>query len=173
MADDDVSSTGKQITKPFAVEQVPWEDWAQGKNFGGRVRRLGQFAGSSHVGVVIEELPPGKKSCPAHFHMLEEEQLLMLEGEVTLRLGDSNYQLSAGDYVCFPAGQQAEHNLTNNGNAVCRYLVIGERNPNDVVIYPDSGKVLVCSTDEIYRKSATMAYWDGEDTGADDDKPSA
>ena len=89
----------------------------------------------------------------------------MLEGRATLRLGEKTYEIEAGDYVCFPAGQQAEHNLTNNSDAPCRFLVIGERNPNDVVVYPDSGKVLVCLTDEIYRKSATMDYWDGEATG--------
>jgi uncharacterized cupin superfamily protein len=170
VAQDKPGSAARKITKPFAVEDVPWEEWAEGQHFGGRVRRLGQFAGSSHVGVVIEELPPGKRSCPVHFHILEEEHLLMLEGQVTLRLGEKTYQLSAGDYVCFPAGQEAAHNLTNNTNAVCRYLVIGERNPNDVVVYPDSGKVLVCSTNELYRKSATMQYWDGEDTGSDEAK---
>jgi hypothetical protein len=37
--------------------------------------------------------------------------------------------------------------------------------PYDVVVYPDSGMVLVCSTNELYRKSATIKYWDGEDTG--------
>lgn len=29
---------------------------------------------------------PGKQSNPAHYHMLEEEHLLILEGQVTLRL---------------------------------------------------------------------------------------
>ena len=72
----------------------------------------------------------------------------------------------AGDYVCFPAGQKAGHALINDGDTPCRYLIIGERNPNEVVIYTDSGRVGVRLTSEGYRKSATMDYWAGEDTGA-------
>lgn len=165
MAQDNADQKVDSVTKPFSVEDVPWEDWAQGERFASRVRKLGNFGGGSHVGVVMEELPPGKRTCPAHYHMLEEEHVFMLEGRATLRLGEKTYELKVGDYVCFPAGQQAEHNLTNNGDAPCRFLVIGERNPNEVVVYPDSGKVLVSLTDQIYRKSATMDYWDGEETG--------
>jgi uncharacterized cupin superfamily protein len=141
---------------------VPWEDWAHGDRFGGRVCALSKLGGGSHVGVLIEELPPGKQSCPAHYHFLEEEHVFMLAGRAVLRLGEKRFPLSAGDYVCFPAGQQAGHCLVNEGDAPCRYLVIGEKNPNDVVVYPDSGKVLVKLTDELYKKSATMGYWDGE-----------
>ena len=163
MAQD--NSAAGAIKPPFPVESVPWEPWSQGERFGGRVRKLGKFGGGSHVGVLIEELPPGRQSCPLHYHMLEEEHLLMLEGKCTLRLGDKTYDMSAGDYVCFPAGQKAGHCMVNNSAAACRYLVVGERNLNEVVVYPDSGKVLVSLTDELYRKSATMEYWDGEDTG--------
>jgi uncharacterized cupin superfamily protein len=50
------------------------------------VRSLGKFAGATHVGVNVEELPPGKQSCPFHYHMLKEEHLLMREGHATLRV---------------------------------------------------------------------------------------
>lgn len=150
-------------TKPFPSGAVPWEEWSHGERFAGRVRSLGKFAGASHVGVNMEELPPGKQSCPFHYHLLEEEHLFVLEGRATLRLGDERYALAPGDYVCFPAGQQAGHALLNEGDAPCRYLVIGERNPNDVIVYPDSGKVMVRPVRAIFRQSATMEYWDGED----------
>ena len=35
------------------------------------------------------------------------------------------------------------------------------RFPNDVIVYPDSGRVSVRLTGEGYRKSAIMAYWEG------------
>lgn len=38
----------------------------------------------------------------------------------------------------------------------------GERNPNDVIVYTDSGRVGVRLTGEGYRKSATMDYWEVE-----------
>ncbi|MFC5474627.1 cupin domain-containing protein [Paraherbaspirillum soli] len=152
------------VFEPFRVEDVPVETWSEGDRFGSRFRRLGKFGGGSHVGVAIEELDPGKQSCPLHYHMLEEEHLLILEGEVTLLLGDKSYLMSAGDYACFPAGQKAGHALLNHGETLCRYLVLGESNPNDVIVYPKSGRVSVRLTGEGYRQSATMEYWDGEDT---------
>ncbi|GGF16096.1 hypothetical protein GCM10011611_22320 [Aliidongia dinghuensis] len=154
-----------QATKPFSIESVPWEEWSKGARFGSRVRRIGKFGGASHVGVLIEELLPGKQSCPLHYHAEEEEQMMILAGEATLRLGDERYKVKAGDYVVFPAGQKLGHCLINESDAVCRFLMIGESKPNDVCVYPDSNKVLVPQTGEIYVKSETRDYWYGEDIG--------
>ncbi len=157
------SKNADGIFEPFSVNDVPWEEYSQGERFGIRFRQLGEFGGCSHVGVCMEVLEPGKQAYPAHYHMLEEEHLLVLEGGLTLRLGDKSYELATNDYVCFPAGQKAGHALINNSDEPCRYLIIGERNPNDVIVYPDSGRVGVRLTGEGYRKSATMDYWEGED----------
>ena len=86
----------------------------------------------------------------------------MLEGSCTLRLGDKTYLLNKASYVVFPAGQKAGHSLFNHTNEICRYLIIGERNPHDVIVYPDSNRVSVRLTGEGYNKAATMDYWDGE-----------
>ncbi len=147
---------------PFDVESVPWETWSEGVRFGGRARRIGDHAGATRVGVLIEELPPGRQSAPLHWHTREEEHIWMLEGRATLRLGDDRHPLSAGDYVCFPAGRALGHCLVNEGEVPCRYLVIGERSPDDVCLYPDSGKVLIRSAGRLIVKDDPVAYWDGE-----------
>ena len=54
--------------------------------------------------------------------------------------------------------------LIKNGAARCRYLIIGERNPHDVIVYADSGRIGVRLTGERYRKSATLDYWDDQPT---------
>ena len=119
------------------------------------------------VGVAIEELEPGRQSAPAHYHMLEEEHVYVLEGALTARIGAGEHEMKAGDYVCFPAGQKAGHCLINDGGATCRYVIVGERNPNEVVVYTDSRKVLVRSLGRraIFDLGATRGYWDGEATG--------
>ncbi|MBI2566778.1 MAG: cupin domain-containing protein [Candidatus Schekmanbacteria bacterium] len=152
------------FAKPVATQDVSWETWAEGTRFGTRFRHLTSAAGvhAYHVGVQIDELEPGKQSCPAHYHLLEEEHLLVLEGRMTLRLGDETHELEAGDYACFPAGQRAGHCLVNNSTAVCRFVTIGERSPNEVCVYTDSHKVMVRALGEIYDKSAVKSYWDGE-----------
>jgi uncharacterized cupin superfamily protein len=156
------SKNAEGVFEPFSVETVPWEAFSRGERFSCRTRPLGEFGGGTHVGVSLEEIPPGKSDCPAHYHYLEEEHLYLLEGFLTLRLGVKSYSLSPGSYVCFPAGQKLGHCISNAGNTVARYLVIGERNPNDVIVYTDSGRVGVRLTGEGYRKSVTMDYWEGE-----------
>jgi uncharacterized cupin superfamily protein len=162
MDDKPGSRNADGIYEPFRIEAVPVETWSQGARFGSSVQALGEFGGRTQIGVHLEVLPPGRQSCPAHYHMLEEEHVMVLEGSVTLRLGERTYELTAGHYACFPAGQKAAHALINRSDAPCRYLVIGNRNPNEVVVYPDSGKVGVRLMGERYPLSPTLPYWDGE-----------
>ncbi len=148
---------------PFAVDDVPWEPWSEGVRFGGRVKPIGAKAGGSRVGVLVEELPPGRQSVPLHWHTDEEEHVWFLEGRATLRLGAERHEVRAGDYVCFPAGRPLGHCIVNDGDAPCRYLVIGERSPNDVCLYPDSGKVLMRAAGRlIVSNGPPRDYWDGE-----------
>ena len=150
---------------PFAVDEVPWEEWSEGLRFGGRVKALGARAGAVKVGVIIEELPPHRQSVPFHWHTAEEEHLWFLEGRATLRLGDERYPVVAGDYVCFPAGRPLGHCIVNDSDAPCRYLVIGERSPDDVCFYPDSRKVMIRRAGRtILSTEDGRAYWDGERT---------
>ena len=154
---------------PIPSESAPWETWSQGTRFGSRFKHLTLAAVGEnyHVGMQIEELSPGMQSSPAHYHMLEEEQVLILEGQVTLRLGDETHEMKTGDYVCFPAGQKAGHCFVNNSRAICRFLIIGEKNPNEVCVYTDSGKVMVRSLGRgtnIFDKAAAKDYWGGEKT---------
>lgn len=151
------------VVEPFLIEDVEWQTFTHGERFASRYRQLGEFGGCSHVGVCMEELSPGKQACPNHYHHLEEEQLMILDGALTLRLGDKTYLMQAGSYVVFPAGQKAGHSLFNHTDAVCRYLLIGERNPHDVIVYPDSNRISVRLAGEGYNKAATMDYWEGED----------
>jgi len=115
----------------------------------------------------IESPASGMRLAPKHYHMLEEEHALILDGQVTLLLGDERYEMKAGDYVCFPAGQKVGHSFMNSGAGPCSYLMIGERNPNDVCVYPDSNKMAVNALrakGAIFDMSGVREYWDGEQT---------
>lgn len=156
--------TDKPAFPPIASENVAWEPFDRGR-FGSSFQHLTRAAMGDrpyHVGVAIEELPPGKQSCPFHFHMLEEEHLYMLEGECTLRLGSERLRFKAGDYAVFPAGEKTGHCLINETDRPCRYIVIGENNPNESCVYPDSNKVSNRWLGERYDRAAPRDYWDGE-----------
>ena len=163
MSDKPTSANADGVFELFPVDRVPWEEYAHGERFGTRFRQLGEYGGGTHDGVGMEVLAPGKEASPAEVHMLEEEHLLVLEGGLTLRLGERSFEMPAGSYVGFPAGQKAGDALLNHTTLPCRYLIIGERNPKDVVVYTDSGRVGVRLLGEGYRGSATMEYWEGED----------
>lgn len=145
---------------PIAVETIAWEEWADGARFGGRVRRLAPEG--AHVGVHIEELPPGKQSCPFHYHLYEEEHMLALAGSALLRLGARTIRIQAGEYVCFPAGAEEGHCLVNDTDAPFRFLMVGENVPHDACIYPDSGKIGMRKPRLRFRLNDAVDYYEGE-----------
>jgi uncharacterized cupin superfamily protein len=77
-----------------------------------------------------------------------------------VRLGEARHVVHAGHYVCFPAGQKVGHALINHTDAPCRYLVLGNPNPHDVAVFPETGRVSVRLTGEGYR-GTPIGYWDG------------
>jgi uncharacterized cupin superfamily protein len=148
---------------PIAIDSVPVKEWSQGVRYASRIRVLSAtHKGARKIGIAHEELPPGKQSCPFHYHMLEEEHIIALEGEATLRLGEARHRIRAGDYVGFPAGQRAGHCLVNEGDAPFRFIIIGDREANEVNVYPDSGKIMVCALNAILRDGERLDYWAGE-----------
>jgi uncharacterized cupin superfamily protein len=161
----------KQSTalKPISSASVPWEEWSVSPRFSLRYRALsGATIGQDcHIGMAIEELRSGTQSAPAHYHIFEEEHVYLLEGSLTARIGGETFAMAAGDYVCFPAGQKAGHCLINNSGAACRYVILGERNSNEVVVYTDSQKILARALGRraIFDLTAKRGYWDGENTG--------
>lgn len=99
-------------------------------------RALCDVGGKAKVGVGILDLPPGSNTKPAHYHTKEEEHIYVLQGRMTLYLGEEAHVMKAGDYVCFPAGELTAHYLENDTVEDCSYIIIGERIGDDEVVYP-------------------------------------
>ena len=159
------SANADGIFEPFPMTDVPWEDYSPNPRFGMRYQHLSSYGGGTQIGVGNEVLAPGKQANSAHYHLAEEEHVFILEGELTLRLGDKSYIMSAGHYVCFPAGQKVGHALFNHTDKPCRYLMIGNQNSHDVAVQTESGRVMVRELGIGLRQSAVMDYWEGIDTG--------
>jgi uncharacterized cupin superfamily protein len=157
-------SDAEKIKGPVAIEDLPWQDWKQGVRFESRYRMLSDTRNDGRkIGIAYEELAPGKQSVPFHYHLIEEEHIIALRGEATLRLGDRRYRLKAGDYVAFPAGQLAGHCLINESDAPFLFIIIGDHEPNEVCVYPDSGKVMIRGLNRtIIRDGERLDYWEGE-----------
>jgi uncharacterized cupin superfamily protein len=149
------------------IDNVPEEEWEEGR-FGAREKDLGKAAGSLRIGLRRETLPPGKQSSPQHAHMAEEELFLVLRGSGSVLEGDERLPVRAGDVVSFPAGTGLAHAFLADAAQELEYLSFGERNPNDVVIYPNSGKVLIRALEDrsgrpgLVGRLAEADYWEGE-----------
>jgi len=157
------SANSEGVFEPFSIDAVPWEETAHGARFGMRYQHISTYGGGTQIGIANEVLLPGKQANQSHYHMLEEEHVFVLDGALTVFLGEKTYVLSSGHYVCFPAGQKVGHALFNHTTDPCRYLIIGNPQAHDVVVYPDTGRVGVRLLKEGYRKAATMEYWDDVD----------
>ena len=155
------SKDAEGIFEPFSKDEVAADSFEHGK-YGSTFHVLSKFGGGSHVGFVYEELPPGKQSNQQHYHLLEEEHVFILEGSLTLLLGEKRYEMKPGDYVCFPAGQKVGHALFNHTTQPCRYILVGENNPNDVSVFPNTGRIAVRLMGEGYQLKSKMEYWEDE-----------
>ncbi len=136
---------------PHASAELPVEDYVTGARFGDRTIPLGAHGGGTKLGFHVVELPPGRQSCPFHYHSLEEEHFFILEGRCILRSGDDRHEMKAGDYVCFPGGTGVAHATLNPFDEPCRMIVVGTKEPNDVMVYPDSGKAMVKLLKQVIR----------------------
>jgi uncharacterized cupin superfamily protein len=134
--------------------------------FGGRMRRLGAAAGGKGIGCSFYEIDPGKTAFPFHWHLANEEALLVVSGTGTLRLGGEEIAIRAGDYVALLVGLDHAHQLTNTGNDVLRYYCLSTMNDPEVCGYPDSKKIGTLSMKGamrfVFREEDTRDYYDRE-----------
>jgi uncharacterized cupin superfamily protein len=98
--------------------------------------RVGRKAGCERLGLSLWELPPGEAAYPYHYHLAEEELLLVLTGRPSLRTPDGWRDLAQGEVVAFLRGEQGAHQLLNRTEQTVRFLAFSTNGDPDVVIYP-------------------------------------
>ena len=103
--------------------------------------RIGRQAGAVKLGASLWEVPPGEAAYPFHFHLGEEELVVVLSGRPTLRDPSGERELEEGDVIAFVRGEDGAHQLVNRSYEPVRFLAISTSDAPDIVIYPDSGKV--------------------------------
>jgi len=113
------------------------------------------------LGVNRMRLRQGTTTCPFHYHLREDEAFVVLEGRGVLRYGDELTELRAGDCVSCPAGTQIAHQIANPYPEDLVYLAIGNFDPHEVCVYPDSNKVLVRGVKQLGTVDP-KSYFEGE-----------
>jgi len=131
--------------------------------------RLGRQAGCERLGLSLWELPPGEAAYPYHYHLAEEEFLLVLRGRPGLRTPDGWRDLEEGEVVAFLRGERGGHQLVNGTEETVRFLVFSGSGEPDIVIYPDSGKLGAFERlpqggglRKMFRMADAVEYFEGE-----------
>jgi uncharacterized cupin superfamily protein len=128
---------------------------------------VGHRIGSELIGASMSEIEPGNKLWPYHTHHANEEWVLVLAGEPTLRTPEGERVLRQGDIVCFPRGKDGAHQIVNRSDMPVRVLMVSSMIGPEVIHYLDTGKVYATSaTGEpimLARPGPTADYWEGEE----------
>lgn len=155
------------------LDTVPAEHFVRGTRYESRTARLGAGAPHSaarHIGLTVDTVPPGKRSCPYHLHHAQEEMFIVLRGRGTLRVAGELIPIGPGDVIAIPPGPEYPHHILNTSDEPLQYLSLSTNQLPEVCEYPDSDKVLAFSARDgrhtcyqMHRRDTGLDYWDGED----------
>ena len=99
-------------------------------------RRLGPISGLSEYGVSHVTLQPAACSSQRHWHVGEDEFIVMLSGTAILIDDDGRTPMGPGDCAAFPMNDGNGHMLVNESDAPCVFIAVGRKAESDCH-YPD------------------------------------
>jgi uncharacterized cupin superfamily protein len=130
--------------------------------------RVGRQAGTEKIGLSLFELPPGQAAYPYHWHVAEEELIIVLTGRPSLRTPAGWRDIGPGEVLAFPVGERGAHQLVNRTTETIRFLAFSNQQP-DIIIRPDSQTIGVAERRPeggglayYFPISGAIGYIDGE-----------
>lgn len=138
--------------KTGSIYPAPYAEMMAGRSS----LRLGEAGGLTQFGVNLVMLDPGALSSLRHWHLHEDEFVMITEGECTLVQDAGPVVMRAGDCAAFPAGAPDGHHFRNHTDRVAKFLVIGTKAPREVATYSDVDLKV-----EVAGGKAVFTYKDG------------
>ena len=120
--------------------------------------RLGEAGGLVQFGVNLVTLQPGALSSLRHWHLHEDEFVMVTQGECVMVQDGGETLMQAGDCAAFPAGMADGHHFINRSPQVAKFLVIGTKAKAEVATYSDVDLQV-----HIADGQARFTYKDGSD----------
>lgn len=152
-----------RVRNLLSLELETEDEPRPGRDFRGT--SLTEPFGAVATGMSVYEIEPDNASWPYHFELGEEEWLIVIDGELTLRTPDGELVLRAGDVACFPAGAAGAHAIRNHTESRVRYAMPSTRARfGGGSVYPDSDKVGIYAPGFRHRGrlGEQVEYWEGE-----------
>ncbi|HZA58934.1 MAG TPA: cupin domain-containing protein [Solirubrobacterales bacterium] len=140
--------------------------------FRNRRAMLGKQVGSERLGASLFELQPGQAAFPLHYHLANEEMLIVVAGTPTLLTGQRERELAEGEIVSFPVGPGGAHQVVNRTDRPVRILMLSEMIAPDIVVRPESGKISAFGRPPgghgegmhgVYFERDSVPFWEGEE----------
>src|SRR5204862_7149709 len=153
--------------KIFNLNADGWDRTEEREGWRFKDAWVGAHTDAELIGASMYEVEPGNKQGPFHTHHANEEWVIVLRGEPTLRTHEGEQQLREGDVLAFPRGKEGAHQIRNDTDAPVRVLMLSTLIAPDIVEYLGTGKIgarSVAGERIIFaRPGPELEYWEGED----------
>jgi uncharacterized cupin superfamily protein len=100
-------------------------------------QRVGDAGGLTQFGVNLVRLEPNAASSLRHYHVEQDEFVIVTEGVCTLKDNDGEHQMQVGDCATFPAGDPNGHQFLNHTDRPVTFLVVGTRTATETAYYSE------------------------------------
>jgi uncharacterized cupin superfamily protein len=145
----------KVAVKTGSIYPAPYADMMQGRSS----LRLGDAGGLTQFGVNLVTLEPGAISSLRHWHLHEDEFVMITTGACTMITDQGPTLMCVGDCAAFPANTANGHHFVNHTASVAQFLVVGSKAPLEVATYSDVDLMVTVTSDAGY--VATFTHKDG------------
>jgi uncharacterized cupin superfamily protein len=120
------------------------------------------------LGASLYELQPGERTWPYHYELGNDELLVVIVGEPTLRDPGGEHQLHPGDCVYFPSGPAGAHQIINRSPDPVRVLLVSSFAIPRAAVQADSGKIMIRwgpdpDASLWFRRDDAVDYWVDEE----------
>ena len=168
---EEVDRTPARVRRPAAVtepamsepkivnlETLPWTRWGTGEGIAVEIRDPARKVGSSQCGLRVYRLAPGDAidaASPPSAARGDVPDPLRKRHAPPRRPRD--VPVKAGDFILYPAGDEAAHTFVNSGTEPMEYVATGNRVAYEVCEYPEEGTVYVEAIDKTLRNEDVPA----------------
>jgi uncharacterized cupin superfamily protein len=82
-----------------------------------------------------------------------------MSGDGLLRINEEEIPVKTGDVISKPAGKNIAHQFINNSTEILQILDVGNRDKDDVAIYPDENKIFIRNKKLVFNINDNIENW--------------
>lgn len=123
----------KVPVKTGSIYPAPYAEMMAGRSS----LRLGDAGGLTQFGINLVTLAPGALSSLRHWHLAEDEFVMVTQGSCIMVTDAGETVMGPGDCAAFPANSGDGHHFINRSAQPATFLVVGSKAKREVATYSD------------------------------------